>query len=154
MFVLDATVMRAGMSIDGFHEWFTTPSVKGELEKGKVARDLEILENIHLKVMAPRHEFLEKIRRAAEKTGDIARLSDTDMEVLALALELGATIISDDYSIQNVAQSMKIEYRSGVEPGIKKIFNWTFRCTGCGRYFEKKYDSCEICGSALKTVRK
>lgn len=154
MFVLDATAMRAGLSIDGSHEWYTTPSVKGELEKGKVARDLEILENLHLTVMAPRQELMEKIRQAAEETGDIARLSETDIDVLALALELGATLISDDYSIQNVAKCLKIKYRGGVEPGIKEVFTWTFRCTGCGRYYDENADSCMICGSALRTVRR
>lgn len=154
MFVLDATVMRSGMTIDGSNEWFTTPSVKGELEKGKVARDMDVLENIHLKVMAPKTEFIDKVKVGAEKTGDIARLSDTDIDVLALALELGATIISDDYSIQNVAECLGIKYRRGVQPGIKKIFGWTFRCTGCGRYYDKKSDCCDICGSALNIVKK
>ena len=154
MFVLDATAMRSGLSIDGSNEYHTTPSVVGELKRGKVARDLEMLEGLHITISEPKEEFLSMIKSAAEKTGDISRLSETDVDVLALALELGATIVSDDYSIQNVSRTLNINYGGGVERGIKEVYEWTYRCTGCGRYFDEKKDSCQICGSALKVVRK
>ncbi len=152
--VLDATAIRSGMTISGQHEWFITPSVMDELKKGKTARDIELLLGISLRVIRPTGENVEKVREAAEVTGDISRLSDTDVDVLALGLELGAMILTDDYSIQNLARVLKIEYRSGITTGIKEVFHWTYRCRGCGRTFDKEHDNCPICGSDIKIVRR
>ncbi len=152
--VLDATAIRSGMTISGQHEWFITPSVVDELKKGKTARDLELLQDITMRVTQPSGESVEKVREAAEVTGDISRLSDTDMEVLALGLELEAIILTDDYSIQNLAKVLKIDYQPGITPGIKEVFHWTYRCRGCGRIFNSEPENCPICGSDIKTVRK
>jgi UPF0271 protein len=153
-FVLDATAIRSGISIDGSGIWFTTPSVMGEVERGKAARDLELREGLHLEVLGPKNVFIIEVIKASEKTGDTARLSETDIEVLALALELGAILVTDDYSVQNVAECLGVQYQGSVNPGIKEVFSWTFRCTGCGRYYEEFANSCEICGSAIKMIRR
>jgi UPF0271 protein len=153
MYVLDTTALRTGVSTDGLHEWFTTPSVLAEVRLGKLAKHLELLEGVHLSVKGPKQESLDFIYQASEKTGDATRLSATDIDVLALALELEATIISDDYSIQNVAEYLGIAYVGTATPGIKEVFNWTYRCTGCGRFYDEKSDICDICGSNLKMVR-
>lgn len=153
-YVLDATVIRSGMQISGQDEWYTTQSVMNELRKGRPAKDAGLLSDIYLKVLIPAKENMVRVKAQAKQTGDIDRLSDTDLDVLALALELGAIIVSDDYSVQNVARSMSINFISGVQPGIKEVYTWTLRCKGCGRFYEKKIDNCPVCGSALKTVRK
>jgi len=153
-YVLDATVIRSGMQISGQDEWYTTQSVMNELRKGRAAKDAGLLTDIYLKVLIPAKEGRARVEAQAKQTGDIDRLSDTDLDVLALALELGATIVSDDYSIQNVARAMKIEYISGVQSGIKEVYTWSLRCKGCGRFYENKIDNCPVCGSGLKTVRK
>lgn len=152
--VLDATAIRSGMTISGQHEWFITPSVKDELKKGKTGKDLELLIDLSLKVASPTVECIGKVKRAAEVTGDISRLSNTDVDVLALALELGAMILTDDYSIQNLASVLKIEYQSGTTTGIKEVFHWTYRCRGCRRTFDSKEATCPICGSDIRVVRK
>ncbi len=152
--VLDATAIRSGMTISGQHEWFITPSVMDELKKGKTGKDLELLIDLSLKVACPTEESIEKVKRAAEVTGDISRLSNTDVDVLALALELGARILTDDYSIQNLARVLKIEYQPGTTTGIKEVFHWTYRCRGCGRTFDKEHENCPICGSDIRVVRK
>lgn len=152
--VLDATAIRSGMGISGQHEWFITPSVMDELKKGKTGKDLELLIDLSLKVACPTEESMGKVKRAAEVTGDISRLSDADVDVLALALELGAMILTDDYSIQNLARVLKIEYQPGTTTGIKEVFNWTYRCRGCGRKFSSEPEDCPICGSDIKVVRR
>ena len=152
--VLDATAIRSGMTISCQHEWFVTPSVMDELKRGKTARDLELLSGISLKVIRPTGDNVGKVREAAEVTGDISRLSNTDVDVLALALELRAMILTDDYSIQNLARVLKIEYRPGITTGIKEVFHWGYRCRGCGRTFESKENDCPVCGSEIRVVRK
>ena len=56
-------------------------------------------------------------------------LSEADKQVLALALELkgsGLTplIVTDDYSIQNVANKIGVEFTSLMTFGIKFRFKW------------------------------
>ena len=99
-------------------------------------------------------EAIGKVRGAAETTGDISRLSDTDIDVLALALELDAIILTDDYSIQNLARILHVKYQEGVESGIREVFEWNYKCTGCARTYENELAECPICGSKLKMVRK
>ncbi len=56
-------------------------------------------------------EALQKARQAASETGDLSVLSPADLDVLAKALEYGATVATDDYAVQNVALhlGLKIE---------------------------------------------
>lgn len=153
-YVLDATVIRSGMQTSGQDEWFTTQSVMKELRKGKAEKDAGLLSDIYLKVLIPSSESRARVESQAKQTGDLDRLSETDLDVLALALELGATIVSDDYSIQNVARYTNLNYISGVQPGIKEVYAWSLRCKGCGRFYERNIDNCPVCGSGLKTVRR
>jgi UPF0271 protein len=150
-FVLDATAIRSGVVLSGQDDWHTTPSVLSELRRGKVAKDLDFLKEAFLKVSSPKENAIIKVLKAAETTGDISRLSSTDIEVIALALELKAKILTDDYSIQNLARVLNIKYQTGVENGIREVFEWMYKCIGCARIYTK---SCPICGSKLKQVRK
>ena len=151
-FVLDATAIRSGMTIAG-DEWFTTPSVINEVKLGRQGRSLEILQEIAIKVMEPDDDFIKIIEETAKSTGDFDSLSKTDMEILALALNLKATLISDDYSVQNVASVLKIPYKTDLA-GIRKTIIWTYRCKGCGKYYEKKQPDCPICGSEIRRTKK
>ena len=49
-------------------------------------------------------ESMDRVDEVAKRTGDAGRLSPMDRSVLALALDVNGTILSDDYSIQNVAR--------------------------------------------------
>ena len=155
-FVLDATAIRSGMVISGEAEWFTTPSIISEIKKGRLAKDLELLSDISITVADPGPDSVNTIKEAASKTGDIGRLSEPDVSILALAFELGGILLTDDYSIQNVAEVLDIKYKSGSQEGIKEIYEWAWRCRGCGRYFgeEPAGKECKICGSEVRTVRK
>ena len=149
--VLDATAIRSGMTFAG-DEWFTTPSVINEVRLGRQGRNLEILLETAIKVMEPDTVSMKKVEETARSTGDLSSLSKTDLEVLALALHLGASIISDDYSVQNVASVLKIPYKTDLA-GIRKVIIWTYRCRGCGKYFDKEQVDCPICGSEVRRVR-
>ncbi len=158
IYILDSTAIRSGMQVSGSEgvEWYTTPSVLEEIRKGKVAENLELLAGISITVKRPGLDSLDSVRKIAEKTGDVGRLSPTDVKILALALELGGTILTDDYSIQNVAKVLGVEYMAGTEKGISEVYEWTWRCRGCGRYFDDKPAGleCSVCGSEVRTVRK
>lgn len=153
-YILDATAFRSGIVISGENDWYTTPSVMDEIRRGKIAKDIEILKDVSINVSSPKEKVVTEVMKAAEATGDISRLSETDIEVLALALELDAIIFTDDYSIQNLARVLNIEYLPVVEKGITEIFEWESKCSGCARTFDVQNGTCPVCGSNLKMVRK
>ena len=92
----------------------------------------------------------ERVLEMARKTGDIYRLSKTDIRLIARSLdeiEQGAEtfLVTDDYSIQNVARLFGIKIETVTQPGISKAFKWVKVCRGCGR--EVVDDVCPVCGS-------
>ena len=147
--VLDTSALFSMQDLPPDTEVHTTPSVIGEMEKYEDKRT-GYWEHA-LKITHPEADALKRVKEAAEKTGDLSRLSQTDMEIIALALELEATVLTDDYSIQNLATYMGIEYKTVGLKGIRKLIKWKFRCTGCGRIWNKEYRECPVCGSPLKT---
>ncbi len=153
-YVLDATAIRNGMTLSGEYEWYMTSSVKDEISRGKQAKDLNLLVDISIKIMDPSTPNVERIEAKARETGDIGRLSKTDIEVLALALEIDGIILSDDYSVQNIAKALDIKFKGGAEKGIKEVFTWRWRCRGCGKFYDEEMPDCPICGSELRSVRK
>ncbi len=150
--VLDTSALLSGMDFEG-DVCVPTSVVAESRKKGLDPRTEFLLEN-KAQVLEPRKEDLERVDRASRKTGDEARLSDQDRDVLALALQLGATIVTDDYSIQNVAKRLGVEYRPALLPGIAKEVTWTFRCRGCGRYWQRETEECPVCGSPVRRYRR
>jgi UPF0271 protein len=153
-YVLDATAIRSGMMPRADIDLYTTPGVIEELKRGRIAKDVDTLSSISLRVVPPARELSAHVRDAAKGTGDAGRLSDTDVELLALALEMSGILVTDDYSIQNMAEVLGIEYVKGVEKGISEVYQWEYRCSGCGRRFSDSKVDCPICGSELTIARK
>jgi UPF0271 protein len=92
--------------------------------------------------------YISRVIDTAKKTGDIHKLSVTDIKVLAKALELSdSVIVTDDYSIQNVARVLGIGVEAVTQPGISKAFKWVKICRGCGRRVDG--DVCPVCGSEI-----
>jgi UPF0271 protein len=115
------------------------------------------VENKRLMVRTPRNSFLQEVNEASRKVGDVRYLSEADLQVLALALELKRAgfhpfIVTDDYSIQNVANQIGVNFTSLVTYGIKFRFNWILYCPACYRKYpsDYKFKSCEVCGTKLK----
>jgi UPF0271 protein len=115
------------------------------------------VENSKLKIKCPTEEALKKVEACATTLGDTFYLSDTDKQILALALEVKATahhvqIITDDYSIQNVAQRLGIEFTSLATFGIRRVLEWIRYCPACRKEYPANYANtqCNICGTELK----
>lgn len=154
MYILDTSFFLSGMDPSSVEaECAITPEVRKEVEKGLPARKMDYyLESGLVRIIAPTEESIRRAMEEASITGDEHRLSKADISVIALALELKGKIITDDYSIQNVAKKMGIEYFPLNERGINEVWRWRYRCTGCGRFFEEYHDSCPVCGMPLKTT--
>ena len=115
------------------------------------------VESGKLTVKNPKSSVSQDIQEASKKVGDMRYLSEADMQVLALALELKGSgysplIVTDDYSIQNVANKIGVEFTSLMTFGIKFRFKWILYCPACYRKYPPDYKSkvCEVCGTDLK----
>lgn len=133
-------------------EAFITQGVLDELEKYGDRRADHLLSV--LKVSQATSRTVGTVLKAAKGTGDSARLSPVDVEVLALALELKASVVTDDYSIQNLAAVLGVEYIPVGLKGITRVIRWNYLCTGCGKVFKEEHPDCPICGSPLRTTRR
>lgn len=99
-------------------------------------------------------DSVSKVRDVAKKSGDLGRLSDVDISVIALALDLNGIILTDDYSIQNVSKIMGIQYKAVGTDGIRKVEKWNYRCNGCGKWYKEELKECPICGHSMRSYRK
>jgi UPF0271 protein len=114
-------------------------------------------ENGKIKIENPQEQFLKTAKKAACEVGDAFFLSEADIQVLALALQLRARgytplIATDDYSIQNVAKQAQIEFAPLATFGIRRRLEWMRYCPACHKTYSNNYRSskCEICGTDLK----
>jgi UPF0271 protein len=126
----------------------TIPMVREELD-GESAYRFDALEGSGMHLQVPEAETVERIERAARETGDLEELSRTDIRLVAAAFELDATLVTDDYAMQNVAEKLEVSVEVIAREGISERREWLFQCTGCGREFDENHDRCPICGSEL-----
>ncbi|HTY90832.1 MAG TPA: DNA-binding protein [Methanocella sp.] len=149
-YVLDASAFIYGMFPGG--ELVTPPKVYAEVKDEASALKLEMLTG--LAVREPEIRHVEEVKKEARETGDIMRLSPSDVDLLALAAEERAAgkdvaILSDDYAVQNVARKMGLAILPLHQKRIKYKIVWEKRCIGCNRTFPEG-DVCPVCGSPLK----
>ena len=125
----------------------TIPEVVEEIRD----EDSKLYLSLHnVRVKEASNENIERVLKVAKKTGDIHKLSETDVKLIALALDETnkgeeVVLVTDDYSIQNVAKLFGIDIETVIHPGISKAFKWVKVCKGCGRRLSS--DVCPICGS-------
>jgi UPF0271 protein len=144
--VLDASVFFTDLPLEG--ELYTTPLVISELKDLRSKGRLESLLTQGLVVTEPGRESRRRVEDAAEQSGDRIVLSRADIDLLALALELGAVILTDDFAIQNTAPILGVETLSLMQrKAVRRT--WRFRCTGCGRYYSQP-GYCMVCGAIIK----
>jgi UPF0271 protein len=153
-YVLDTSVLYYGKDLPQEFECVITPGVVRELDKEGMSARLELLMATRIRVSSPSDRSLRKVSEESEKTGDSRRLSVADKELLALALDLGYELITDDYSIQNLARVMGIPARGFDQKGIAEVFEWQAKCKGCGKLFPADVRECDVCGTETRTRRK
>jgi UPF0271 protein len=139
------------------------PSQVQELERLSPARAL-LVESADLEWRSVSKDALEQAKAAAKVTGDLPRLSDVDLDVLALALEAQAVLITDDYRLQNTYQHAGGSVESVANAPSKQVWIWEQRCTGCGassavsgdakRSKKGQLGDCEVCGSPVVIKRR
>lgn len=148
--VLDSSVLYYGKDLPTGLELAISPGVASELERHGMGDRLALLLATRVKILSPSKQSLARVLSQSEKSGDVRRLSSTDKEVLALALDLGFELMTDDYSIQNMAALLGIPCKGLDQKGIAQVVEWVYRCTGCGRASPPDVTECSVCGSPTR----
>ena len=108
----------------------------------------------NIKIADPREDSIQTVVDSAAETGDIKTLSETDIEIIATALEKDLIIVTDDYAIQNVAAKLNLNYETLVQEGIKQKVKWINVCEGCNKKYPPEVRGiCSVCGSRLLRKR-
>ena len=138
-------------------------SQQAELERVSPQRSLLVqsLDSIEWRDVPP--AWLQDAKEAAALSGDLPRLSDVDVDVLALAIALDATLVTDDYRLQNTMQALQRPTKSVGTTGAKQVWRWELRCTGCratspvpanvDRSKKGSVADCDVCGSPMNVKR-
>lgn len=156
--VLDASALIQGYSPGSSGQAFTVPAVLDEIreEMARLRVDALIIGG-RITVVAPGEASRARLEEEAAAMGESRALSAADKEVLSLALQFASegqapVVVSDDYSVQNMADHLGLPYMSLAVGGIKKQFKWVIYCPGCRRSFDgpQRENTCPVCGTTLK----
>lgn len=157
--VLDSSAFIAGYEPeDSKGKHYTVPEVVQELrDEITLVRTQAAIDSKRLTVENPRPEFVEKVRNVAAELGESSALSRADISVISLALQLKesgrpVTLLSGDYSVQNMALRLNVKYNALSTLGITKKIVWTLYCPGCHRLYKEAPSGniCPVCGTQLK----
>lgn len=144
--VVDANVLIHGRANYRFSEAFTVPEVLEELKSSESRLKAD---SIHIDVEEPSQEALKTVR---EKSREIlSETSDTDEKLLALAITLDTTLVTDDQALQNLALGLDVEFEGFLADEIDEFRTWKIVCENCGT--EVSSSPCPRCGST-QTRRK
>ena len=150
--ILDASAFYAGVPFrSSGNTYTTTPSVYDEIRHIKKNHDAlgTLLETNRLKIREPDSQSTATATKAAKDTGDFQQLSKQDISIIALCIETGGEIISDDFAISNVAKNLGLKISPIMTGGIKDVGRWIHYCPGC-RTNHHLGKECPMCGTPLK----
>jgi len=149
--VLDSSAFYAGIPFSSSEPSVTTSHVYNEIKHIKKDHDAVqiLIETRRLKISDPDHKFIITVNNAAKKSGDFPNLSQEDVSIIALSLQLNAELITDDFAVSNVAKNLNIKVIPVMTSGIKNVIIWKYYCPGCKTNFSKVTE-CPRCGNRLK----
>lgn len=154
--ILDASAFYSGIPFLGSLKCYTTSDVFNEIRH--IKRSFSALEALidagNLQIKEPASKYIDEARRAAERSGDLTKMSEADLSIIALAFELkdlNPLIVTDDYAIANVAELSGIRVSYVMSKGITKVGTWVRYCSACGIVYRKNERQCTICGNRLRS---
>lgn len=152
-YILDTSLLLGGKDPPRDGSWATTPEAAAEVSPGgRDARRYEDWMSLGLQVREPKPDAIVQVEEVAQAAGNLSRLSAADLSLAALALDMKGTLLTDDYTLMDVARRLGITSRPVNTAGIAATMDFKPRCTGCGRWFDAmpKRDECTVCGSPVK----
>ena len=113
-----------------------------------------------VKILNPPTQIVNEVNRVSMSLGEALNLTQTDIEVVALAVYLhrsgySVIVFSDDYSVQNLCKRFGLKFTPVKTTGIREVRRYIYKCTACSYVSDRlPYDKkCPICGSKLKRKR-
>ncbi len=152
--VLDTSLLLGGKEPPRSSSWATTPEAAAEVSPGgKDARRYEGWITLGLQVRSANQDSVDRVESTAMAAGNLGRLSVADVSLAALALDLSATLVTDDYTLLDVANRLHIPTQTVNTAGISAPLDFRPRCMGCGRWYETmpKKEECIVCGSPVQS---
>jgi endoribonuclease Nob1 len=156
--ILDTSAFIQGYNLSPEEEYYTVPEVFSEIreELGRMRYEGARASG-RLRETEPEERWIREIEAGTTASGEAHKLSTTDKRLLALGLQLktvvnAPTIVSDDYSVQNMASRLGLRFIAQATRGIKRVYEWSIYCPGCRRRFDAPQEDnvCPICGTELK----
>jgi endoribonuclease Nob1 len=152
LFVLDASAVVHGVNVPP-GSCLVAARVTDEFSPGGATRRrLDLLLAGGLRVEDAPPAARRRVDETARTAGSLGRLSEADRDSLALALAAGATLVTDDYTLQDVARRLGVAVLGVGAPGAQGTIDWTARCAGCGRTYDASWAgrACRVCGAEVR----
>jgi UPF0271 protein len=151
-YALDAGAFYSGLAfLSSAYQYWTTQAVLDEVKHIKRSHGAieALLEFKTLQILNPHNKSIHKVAAAAMRTGDYLKLSEADISIIALALQMEIVLLTNDYAVANVATTLKIPVKSVASKGITHTRRWITYCSACGRAYGPKSKECSLCGNRL-----
>lgn len=139
--VLDANTLIRGRGNLPHGEYLTTPEVAEEL---KSQHSQNIYNNKDITVQSAGEEAVEKVNSKAEEIN--SPTSEPDNSIVALALERGSKVVSDDKGVQNLCLWLDIDFQGYMQDEVDERMRWETVCVDCGS--KASGGKCSTCGSS------
>ena len=152
-YALDAGAFYTGLVfLSSAYQYWTTQAIFDEVKhiKRSLGAIEALLESNTLQVLNSDRKNIDKVVAAARRTGDYQKLSEADISVIALALQLKIALVTDDYAVANVATTLKIPVKSVASKGVMHTRRWIAYCSACGKAFGPNAKECRLCGNRLR----
>ena len=137
--VIDTNVILHGRKATDIQRMYTVPEVEKELKSSEAKRRKQHLD---LNIQKPGKECLRKVREESNKIN--SPTSETDEKLVALALTLGKTLVTDDKAMQNLALRLDLDFSGYMEDKISETREWKKICVNCGKRVSSP--PCPHCG--------
>ncbi|RLE60784.1 MAG: hypothetical protein DRJ49_00570 [Thermoprotei archaeon] len=154
--VLDASAfinLKIPLHPDVDSIYVTTVQVLNELKDrmSKLHASIALMQRI-VRIDSPSENSLREVKSILKTLGE--KLSETDISVVALALDYkkmmkDVIILTDDYSVSNVAKFLDLKVKPLIRRGIVSIIRWRYQCPSCRRIFREDVGVCPFCGIKL-----
>jgi UPF0271 protein len=134
---VDANVVFHGRGELGQDELVTVPEVMDEIRSsmGKFKAD-----SLNLRSVQPSGESVEKVERKSREIN--SPTSEADERLVALAMDRGIKLMSDDRALQNLALHLDVEFEGFLDNAVEEKREWKMVCENCGREVDSPPCSC------------
>ena len=135
--------------------FYTTTSVISELKDFHSKSNMDVLfQTGRLRIEDPDITNLKKIKHKIAEFDPFTTLSQTDIDILALAYLKNAQIITNDLNLQNIATNIGIPFFIITGKQIDTLVSWKLKCLSCKTSItEPDSFECPLCGGKLKKFR-